>query len=73
MAHLKTAKTGDRVVFKRADGLYDIENVVAPGELKKVRQGINTWNQAREIALGHKSDGAKLWVRHHGTPDEIEP
>lgn len=72
MADLTTATADDRVIFERADGLFDVENVIAPSKLETARGGLKTLNEAREIALGHKNSGAQLWVRHHSKPNVIE-
>ena len=73
MIDLTNARSGDRVIFERTDGRYDIQNVIAPGRLETIRAGLETLNDAREIALGHKNRGAQLWVRHHSSANLIEP
>ena len=74
MAALTAARVGDRVIFERADALFDVENVTAPGVIEKApRSPLKTFDEAVEIAAGHKKDGARLWVRHHANPNSVEP
>ena len=76
MADVTAAKLVDRVIFERGDGLYDVENVSAPGKLETARPGglpgLKSLHEAHEIALGHMKTGGRVWVRHHHTPNSIE-
>ena len=65
-------KHGDRVIFKRPDGQYDvlrIESVSVP-----VQEEVTTLEQAREIARGELPDGGTIWYRdYQDPPDKLEP
>jgi len=67
------AAAGDRVIYKRADGLHDVEDVIEPGKLETARGALTSLTEAREVALAHKKSGSRLWVRRHATPNLIEP
>ena len=74
MGNLMDAREGDRVVFKRQDGLYDVENVVVSGQLQTVdRPPIKTLKEAYDIALGHSVSGARIWTRSYDVPNVIQP
>jgi hypothetical protein len=73
MADLTAAKAGDRVLFEKGDGFYDIEDVTAPGQFHSARRGLKSLHEARDIAVGHMDAGGHLWVRHHATLHSIEP
>ncbi len=61
------------MIFERADGLYDVENVIALGKIETVnRPPLKSLKEARDIALGDKPFDALVWVRHHATPNAIE-
>lgn len=74
MADLTDAQPGDRVIFGRADGLYDVQNVTAPGVFETVdRPPLDSLDKAYEIALGHMRPGGRhVWLRHHAEPNSIE-
>ena len=75
MADLTTAQVGDRVIFESADSVYEVQNVTAPGVFETVnRSPLSSLHAAWEIALGQMGpEGSNVWVRHHSTPNSIEP
>jgi hypothetical protein len=62
---------GDRAIFERADGLFDVENVVA-GKRDAARAGLKSLDEAWQIARGHGTSG-RVWIRHHETPTAYKP
>jgi len=67
-----TPQPGDRVVFERADGNYDVFRVSVSGEEEVARLGLPDFETAYAIARG-ELDGGRVWCRRYSTPDLTEP
>jgi hypothetical protein len=63
---------GDRLVFARADGLYDVLGITASGEEETRRSGLATLDEAYRVARSGL-EGGRLWWRHHDSPNTTEP
>ena len=64
-------RPGDRVIFARTDGVYDVILIAASG-LEEPLGTFSTLELAREAARGGLG-GSRVWWRHHLTPDATEP
>jgi hypothetical protein len=64
-------RSGDRVIFARADGAYDVI-LIAASSLEETLGTLSTLELAREVARGGLG-GSRVWWRHHLTPDTTEP
>ena len=71
MGEPNSPQPGDRIVFGRADGRFDVLEITKSGTEKLVRGEEPTLDIARDI--GHMSDGGRLWWRHHSKPDVTAP
>lgn len=67
-----TPQPGDRIVFERADGLFDVLGITESGKEETRRAKLPTIDFAHEIARGGL-DGGRLWWRHHSAPNVTEP
>jgi hypothetical protein len=65
-------RVGDRVVFERVDGLFEVENVVASGKPETIDRTFKTRDEAWQIARGHLEKGRRVLSRHHATPNSFE-
>ena len=64
-------RPGDHVIFARAGDVYDVILIATSGEEQTVKT-CSTVELAYETA--HNAiGGARLWWRHHLTPDVTEP
>ena len=67
-----TRRPGDRVIFKRPGGQYDVLGVGQNGEERVLRSALPQLRAAFEIARkGLK--GGRLWYRDHAAPQVTEP
>jgi hypothetical protein len=64
---------GDRIIFERADGQYDVREICAAGEHRSMGDKGLSFEAARDIANDHLERGHRLWVAHHMQPDRFEP
>jgi hypothetical protein len=62
---------GDRVIFERADGRYDVHEIGPSGEHETWREGL-TFEAAREVALGHLDTSRQMWICHHSSLNSFE-
>jgi hypothetical protein len=71
MAESETPVPGQCVIFKRADGLYDVLKIDAAGERASVRVGLKQIEDAFHIARKNLEAGRVLYS-DHSTPDVFE-
>jgi hypothetical protein len=64
------AKPGDCIVFKRADGVYDISKIDRSRRRVLVRAAIQHPDSAHMIAQGHLEGGRVLYSQHQ-SPDAL--
>ena len=50
----------------------DVLAVEPEGE-RMAREGLDTLEQAAEIALSDLATGGRRWTRHHSSPEDLEP
>jgi hypothetical protein len=62
---------GQCIIFKRADGLYDVLKVDEAGERATVRAGLKQIEDAYHIARNSLSAGRVLYA-DHSAPDAFE-
>ena len=62
---------GDRIIFERADGHYDVREVGPSGEHEMCRGGL-TFEAAREVACGHLDPCRQMWICHHSSLNSFE-
>ena len=68
----ETPQPGDRIVFKRSDGHYDVLGVTENFGERVLRPALSELRKAFEIARSELEDG-RLWYRDHATPHVTEP
>jgi hypothetical protein len=62
---------GQCIIFKRADGLYDVEKIDEAGERATVRAGLKQIEDAYHVARNSLSAGRVLYA-DHSAPDVFE-
>jgi hypothetical protein len=72
MLTTKNPPPGDRIIFERADGQYDVREVSASGEHQTMCHGL-TFEAARDMAHRQLEAAHGLWVCHHSSPDTFGP
>lgn len=71
MAESETPVPGQCVIFKRADGLYDVLKIREGGERARVREGLKQLDDAFHIARKNLEAGRVLYA-DHTSPDVFE-
>jgi hypothetical protein len=61
---------GDRLIFKRADGRYNVFNIGASDKSELARGGLSL-DDADPVAHGHL-EGGRVLHADHSKPDSIE-
>jgi hypothetical protein len=64
---------GDRIIFERADGRYDVREVSATGEHQSMKGKGSSFEAARDMARGNLETSHRLWVCHHASPNVFGP
>jgi hypothetical protein len=64
---------GDRIIFERADGQYDVREVSATGEHHSMMGKGSSFEAARNMARRNLEMSHRLWVCHHASPDAFGP
>src|SRR5436309_313860 len=69
------ASTGDRIVYRRHDGTYDVLGLDADRSREVRREGLTDLKVAYEIARAGLQDsgGKKVWYCDYREPESIEP
>jgi hypothetical protein len=69
------AGLGDRIIFKRADGKYDVLGLDKERQREVHRDGLPDLETAHDLARAGLEDsgGTQVWVCDHSAPDVIEP
>jgi hypothetical protein len=62
---------GDRIIFERVDGRYDVREVSTSGAHETHREGL-TFEAAREIARGQLDTSHQMWICHHSSQHSFE-
>ena len=62
---------GDRIIFQRADGDYDVREVSASGEYKRVVEAVS-FEAACDVARRQLEAAHRLWACDHLKPDKFE-
>jgi hypothetical protein len=62
---------GDRIIFERIDGHYDVREVSASGAHDTSRESM-TFEEARQFARGQLETGHDLWICHHSNVKSFE-
>lgn len=69
---MASPKVGDRIIFKRDDGQYDVSEIT--GARQVIRGGIASLDEARRTARADLIEGGQLWYHHHeDAPNHLEP
>ena len=63
---------GDRIIFRRSDGHYDVLGVTENFGERVLRPALSQLRKAFEIARSELEDG-RLWYRDQATPHVTEP
>ena len=64
---------GDRIIFERLDGQYDVREVIATGAHQCMRGNGLSFEVARDLARGNLEGSHRLWICHHATPNVFGP
>ena len=64
--------SGDRIVFERRDGKFDVQRINADRRRQTVRDGLD-WKTACEIARNTLEPGGSVLYCHHAAPEEFKP